>query len=231
MRFVEVPGGSFEIGDQFDEGNENEKSGWFYGDVSIQPFQMGAMEVTQAQWQAVMGSNPSKYKSDDLPVETVNLKDVQGFIKKLNARTGKRFRLPTEAEWEYACREGGKKVRFCNGSDLSNPSEINFDGSSNYKQPYSIAGEYREETTPVASFSPNSLGLYDMSGNVREWTCSEYKKRYDGSEQKCSVSARTYTLRGGSWNATPRRVRAANRNNNNPDNRNNNIGFRLARDN
>jgi formylglycine-generating enzyme required for sulfatase activity len=106
-------------------------------------------------------------------------------------------------------------VRFCNGKDEASKSEIHYGGS---------------ETKPVASFSPNSLSLYDMSGNVLEWTCSEYKANYDGSEQKCSVSARTYTLRGGSWNGLPRWVRAADRFNLNPDFRNNLIGFRLAQD-
>jgi len=216
MRLVEVPGGSFEIGDQFDEGNKDEKSGWFYGDVDIQPFWLGATEVTQAQWQAIMDSNPSQFKGDDRPVEEVSFNDVQKFIKKLNARTGKRFRLPTEAEWEYACREGGKKVRFCNGKDEASKSAIHYTSS---------------KTKPVASFSPNSLGLYDMSGNVWEWTCSEYKKSYDGSEQECAVSAEDYSLRGGSWVDKPWGVRAAGRSNYfYPDGRVSSVGFRLARD-
>jgi formylglycine-generating enzyme required for sulfatase activity len=189
MRFVEVPGGSFEIGDQFGEGAEDEQTSWLYGDVDIQPFRLGATEVTQAQWQAIMGSNLSEFKGDALPVERVSWYDVQGFIRKLNNRTGKKFRLPTEAEWEYACREGGRKVRYCNGKDEASKSGIHYNGG---------------ETKPVASFSPNSLGLYDMSGNVREWTCSEYKKRYDGSEEKCAVSARLYSVRGGSWRNTLR---------------------------
>jgi formylglycine-generating enzyme required for sulfatase activity len=215
MRFVEVPSGSFEIGDQFDEGNKDEKSGWFYGDVDIQPFWLGATEVTQAQWQAIMDSNPSQFKGDDRPVEEVSFNDVQKFIKKLNARTGKRFRLPTEAEWEYACREGGKKVRFCNGKDEASKSGIHYTSS---------------KTKPVASFSPNSLGLYDMSGNVWEWTCSEYKKSYDGSEQECAVSAEDYSLRGGSWDNGPWWVRAALRYVSYPDFRYYGVGFRLAQD-
>ena len=162
-------------------------------------------------------------------MEQVSWNDIQDFIKRLKTRTGKRFRLPTEAEWEYACREGGRKVRYCNGSDLSNSSEINFDGRSNYN--YSIVGEYRNETTPVASFSPNSLGLYDMSENVEAWTCSEYTDRYDGSEERCSVQADLYSLRGGSWYDGPGRVRAAFRSGNFPDYRLYHNGFRLARDN
>ena len=143
MRFVEVPGGSFAIGDQFDEGSDDEKPGWFYGDIEIRPFRLGSTEVTQVQWRAIMGSNPSEFKGDDLPVEQVSWRDIQEFIKKLNALTGKRFRLPTEAEWEYACREGGRKVRFCNGKDEASKSGIHY-GSS--------------KTKPVASFAQNSLG-------------------------------------------------------------------------
>jgi formylglycine-generating enzyme required for sulfatase activity len=214
-RFVEIPGGSFAIGDQFDEGTDDEKPGWFYGDIDIQPFQMGETEVTQAQWQAIMNNNPANFKGDDLPVENVSWKDIQQFIKKLNARSGKRFRLPTEAEWEYACREGGRKVRFCNGRDEASKSGIHY-GSS--------------KTKPVASFAQNSLGLYDMSGNVFEWTCSAYTKSYDGSEQKCSVSASKYSLRGGSWDLKPGGARAANRVGGSPDARGNFLGFRLAQD-
>ena len=230
MKFVSVPGGSFEIGDQFGEGYSNEQN---YRQITIKPFRLGATEVTQAQWRAVMGGNPSGFKGDDRPVEQVSWVDIQRFIKKFNARHGGkyRFRLPTESEWEYACREGGRKVRFCNGEDTADPSEMNFDSSANYKEPYSHVGEYRQQTTPAGSFPPNSLGLYDMSGNVYEWTCSQYKKSYDGSEQKCSVSARKYSLRGGSWLSRPWWVRAANRGDGTPAYRYSGLGFRLARDN
>ena len=164
-------------------------------------------------------------------MEQVSWYEIQEFIKKLNARTGERFRLPTESEWEYACREGGRKVRFCNGKNIADPSEINFYGGAEYKEPYSVAGVYRVGTTPVAIFAPNSLGLYDMSGNVDEWTCSSYNESYDGSEQECAVSASKYSLRGGSWSNYPGWVRAADRGSGNPDARGSAIGFRLARDN
>ena len=106
-------------------------------------------------------------------------------------------------------------MRFCNGKDKTSKSEIH------YRSP---------KTKPVASFAPNSLGLYDMSGNVWEWTCSEYKKSYDGSEQECSVSAEDYSLRGGSWLNEPRLVRSANRDYDGPGYRSFYLGFRLARD-
>ena len=231
MKFVSVPGGSFRIGDQFDEGSDDEQNN---RKITIQPFHLGATEVTQGQWKAVMSSNPSRFRGDDRPVEEVSRYNVQEFIRKLNSRHGGkyRFRLPTEAEWEYACREGGRKVRFCNSSDLANPSEMNFNGSAEKKEPYSVAGEYLEETTPAESFPPNSLGLYDMSGNVWEWTCSEYQDRYDGSEERCADQADRYSLRGGSWGSFPWGVRAAYRNHHLlPASRNDHIGFRLARDN
>ena len=106
-------------------------------------------------------------------------------------------------------------MRFCNGKDKASKSEIHFDGS---------------KSKPVASFAPNSLGLYDMSGNVAEWTCSAYTKSYDGSEVKCTDSASKYSLRGGSWSSGPRGVRVANRSGSYPGNRSYLIGFRLAQD-
>ena len=108
MKFVSVPGGSFQIGDPFGEGHESEQNN---RQITIKPFRLGAMEVTQAQWKAIMNNNPSWFKGDDLPVEEVSWKDIQEFIKKLNARSGKRFRLPTEAEWEYAARAGTTTAR------------------------------------------------------------------------------------------------------------------------
>jgi formylglycine-generating enzyme required for sulfatase activity len=215
MKFRRIPGGSFRMGSpSWEEGRDDDER---QHTVQVGEFWLGETEVTQAQWKAIMNNNPSEFKGDDLPVEQMQFNDVQQFIKRLNARTGKRFRLPTEAEWEYACREGGRKVRYCNGKDEASKSEIHYGGF---------------KTKPVASFSPNSLGLYDMSGNVYEWTCSEYKKRYDGSEEKCIVSAsRHSSLRGGSWGGIPRRVRAANRYVNDfLDAHYNYIGFRLARD-
>ncbi len=141
MKFQKIPGGSFRMGSpssEHDRGNDETPH-----TVRVGEFWLGATEVTQAQWQAVMGSNPSHFKGDDRPVEKVSWNDVQVFIKKLNARTGKRFRLPTEAEWEYACREGGRKVRFCNGKDEASKSGIHYG---------------RSKTKPVASFAQNSLG-------------------------------------------------------------------------
>jgi len=188
--------------------------------VRVGEFWLGETEVTQAQWQAVMGSNPSYFKGSDRPVEQVSWKDVQEFIRKLNNRTGKRFRLPTEAEWEYAARAGTQTSRYWGEGIGSNNANCNGCGSRWDKR----------QTAPVGSFSPNTFGLFDMLGNVWEWTCSQYKKRYDGSDQKCAVSARKYSLRGGSWNDAPGFVRSAYRHSFGPGYRFHSLGFRLARD-
>ena len=144
--------------------------------VSVGEFWLGETEVTQAQWQAVMGSNPSKFRGNDLPVESVSWKDVQEFIRKLNARSGKRFRLPTEAEWEYAARAGTQTAYYWGEGFGRNNANCWGCGSRWDKR----------QTAPVGSFKPNAFGLFDMLGNVWEWTCSKYKKSYDGTEEKCA---------------------------------------------
>ncbi|OWY19433.1 hypothetical protein B6N25_14300 [Sphingobacteriales bacterium TSM_CSS] len=140
------------------------------------------------------------------------------------------YRLPTEAEWEYAAREGGKKVRFGNGQNILRATEANFDGSASYKQPYSEVGEYREKTVGVDSFKPNGLGLYNMSGNVWEW-CWDWYGNYQNSPQanpRGAAGGSFRVLRGGSWGSLPQGCRVACRNSNAPDYRDNYYGFRLA---
>jgi len=227
--FALVKGGCFEMGDTFGEGDSDEKP---VHKVCVDDFYLGTHEVTQGEWQKVMGNNPSNFKNGDTyPVEQVSWNDVQDFIKRLNQQTDGKYRLPTEAEWEFACREGGKKIRFGNGKDVIDPDEANFDGSSEYKQPYSRSGQYRKKTTPVGSFAPNSLGLFDMSGNVWEWTADWYGN-YSGSSQNNPKGANSGSLRvkrGGSWLATPWALRCADRYRLKPGNRGNYLGFRLLR--
>jgi formylglycine-generating enzyme required for sulfatase activity len=192
-----------------------------------QDFQLGKYEVTQAQWTGIMGSNPSGYKDDNLPVENVSYDDIQIFLEKLNAQTGKYYRLPTEAEWEYAAR-ADTTTAFYTG-DCINTQQANYNGNTDYNDCGAKTGVYLEKTTPVGSYPPNPWGLYDMAGNVYEWTCSVYVKNYDGNEQRCADSATSRVLRGGgSWGSDATRTRSAIRYNGTPINQDYHVGFRLA---
>jgi formylglycine-generating enzyme required for sulfatase activity len=162
-----------------------------------------------------------------------NNSDTKKWIVTMNL-AAKGYRLPTEAEWEYAAREGGKKVRFGNGRDIINPSEINFDASASYKKDFSIVGEYRQKTVSVDDLSANSLGLKHMSGNVWEWCADWYGDTYyavsEGARNPTGPSSGQYrVLRGGSWYYLPVNCRAADRYRASPDHRHDGIGFRVVR--
>ena len=155
-------------------------------------YYIGKYEVTQALWQTVMGNNPSEFKGDNLPVETVSWYDCQEFISKLNRITGKMFRLPTEAEWEYAAR-GGNKSRGYQYSGSNNLSDVAWYGNNS-----------GDETHAVGTKQPNELGIYDMSGNVDEW-CQDWKGAYSSSSQVNPTGANSGSsrvIRGGSWDAS-----------------------------
>jgi hypothetical protein len=175
------------------------------GIVATKSFYIGKYEVTQAQWKAVMGNNPSNFKGDNLPVESVSWNDVQEFIKKLNAMTGREYRLPTEAEWEYAAREG------------KNNSSYEYSGSNSIGNVAWYVDNSGSTPHIVGTKQANALGIYDMSGNVWEW-CQDC---YDSS---CSPRV----LRGGSWYDLASYCRVADRFYNSPGDRYNRIGFRLA---
>jgi formylglycine-generating enzyme required for sulfatase activity len=179
------------------------------------PFYIGAYEVTQREWSAVMGSNPSHFRSfgAGLPVEEVNWYEVHEFIRRLNARGAGRFRLPTEAEWEYACR-AGTSTPYAFGSQLST-ADANYDGR--YPLPGQAMGEYRGRPIAVGSLRANKWGLYDMHGNVWEW-CED---AYD-SERKI--------IRGGSWYFNADSARCALRYTHRPQDRGFSLGFRLVRE-
>ena len=157
------------------------------------------------------------------PVIHVSWNDATEYCKWLSRKTSKDYRLPTEAEWEFAAREGGKKVRFGNGKDIADLSEINLD----IRQ---FSGDYRQKTMTVNSLTPNALGLYHMSGNVWEW-CNDWYSYYDRdtvSNPTGVVAGSSRVLRGGGWNGYPQSCRASNRNDYTPTNRDLNLGFRLA---
>ena len=143
------------------------------------------------------------------------------------------YRLPTEAEWEYAAREGGKKVRFGNGQNTLRATEANFDASKDYKEPYSEVGEYKERTVAVDSFAPNALGLYNMSGNVWEWCwdwySEDYYKNSPVQNPRGPEEGDYRVVRGGSWGGTPFICRAALRYTYDPNYRDHLVGFRLCR--
>ena len=214
---VIVPAGSFTMG-SIDYPDEKPAHS-----VTIQIFALGRTEVTQGQWKAVMGSNPSHFGNcgDDCPVENVSWEDIQGSIQKLNARTGKTYRLPSEAEWEYAAR-GGNNGKWSFGNEVSLLDQ--------YAWYYDNSGS---KTHPVAGKQANAWGLFDMSGNVMEWTQDCWNASYSGAPSDGSAwtagNCGQRVLRGGSWENIRWSARAANRNWFDSAFRNNFIGFRLAR--
>ncbi len=230
---VFIKGGCFDMGDTFGEGSSNEKP---VHEVCVDDFYLGEHEVTQGEWKEIMGNNPAYFKSgDDYPVETVSYDDIQEFTRKLNRKTGKRYRLPTEAEWEYAARERGKKVRYAGGfsneNDLQRYANL-CDVNCKYDWKKKNQDDGFKETSPVKRYKPNSLGLYDMSGNVWEWVSDWYDDKYYKNSPRSNPSdpnsGKYRVLRGGSWNGEPDGLRAANRYRNVPTEQFNAFGFRLA---
>ena len=180
---------------------------------------------TQEGLQAVYSINKNSKDSNNS-----NTSDTKKWLV-TTSRSANGYRLPTEAEWEYAARAGGKKVRFGNGKDIADPKEINFDASSGGKKAYSVVGEYRQKTLPVGSFSPNTLDLFDMSGNVWEW-CGDWYGTYPSSasnDPQGATGGSRRVIRGGSWYLDPAGVRVAYCVIFTPDDRDDDLGFRLAR--
>lgn len=213
MVFVE--GGTFKMGSDDSEAYSWEKP---VHQVTLNSYCIGKYEVTQELWEVVMGSNPSHFKGARRPVEQVSWDDCQVFIRKLNSLTGKNFKLPTEAQWEYAAR-GGKKSRGYKYSGSNTIGDVAWytDNSGN-------------KTHDVGTKIPNELGLYDMAGNVCEW-CSDWYGDYSSSSQTnpSGPSSGSYRVsRGGSWCYIARRCRVSNRNCSTPDYRLNFFGFRLC---
>ncbi|WP_377473908.1 MAG: bifunctional serine/threonine-protein kinase/formylglycine-generating enzyme family protein [Microcoleus anatoxicus] len=224
---IAIPGGSFVMGSPSTEAERTDSEGP-QRTVTVAPFFMGKYEVTQAQYQAVMGNNPSNFKGAKRPVESVNWDEAVEFCRKLTQKTGKSYRLPSEAEWEYACR-AGTTTPFYFGDTIT-PDLVNYDG--NY--PYGAApkGLDRQQTTDVGSFPPNSFGLYDMHGNVWEWCSDKYHDNYSGAPNDGSsweTGGSEYRVqRGGSWNDDAVNCHGALRGRNSAGNRSSLFGFRVA---
>jgi formylglycine-generating enzyme required for sulfatase activity len=230
--FIRIPGGTYTMGclDGRDtDCDDDEKP---HHEVTVSTFSISKYEVTQAQWRAVMGSDPPYLYNkgcDQCPVEQVSWNDTQEFLQKLNAQTGQNYRLPTEAEWEYAARGGNKSQGYLySGSNTigevawysDNAEQGNTHGS-------------KKTTRPVGGKKPNELGLYDMSGNVEEW-CSDWygEDYYQNSPQqnpRGSDEGSYHVLRGGCWYYSPHFSRATSRYYLRPAFGYINIGFRLAR--
>jgi len=219
-KMVSVSGGTFKMGATSEQGygDDNEKP---VHNVTLSSYFIGQTEVTQALWTAVMETNPSNWKGDNLPVEQVSWDDCQLFITKLNKLTGQNFRLPTEAEWEYAAR-GGKQSRGYKYSGGSIYNVAWYNGNSNYKTP------------PVATMRSNELGLYDMSGNVYEW-CQDRYDSYRGYSQTNPTGPSTGSARvrrGGCWttleDSSYDNCRISSRTYSQPSQQTNRTGFRLA---
>ena len=183
---------------------------------------MGKFEVTQAQWETVMGNNPSWFKGANRPVEQVSWNDAQAFLKKLNAASVQ-FRLPSEAEWEYAAR-AGTQTAYSFGDDPARLGEYAWYGYENN------AGK---QTHPVGQKKPNAFGLYDMHGNVWEWVADTYHDNYTGAPTDGSVwgnldDTKAKVLRGGSWSLNQNRCRSASRHGYDPDGQDSNLGCRVV---
>ncbi|MFN6364619.1 MAG: SUMF1/EgtB/PvdO family nonheme iron enzyme [Aphanizomenon sp.] len=209
LEMIAIPGGTFLMGspenevERFsDESPQHE--------VTVPGFFIGKYQLTQLQYQTIMGTNPSYFKGDNRPVEGVGWEDAVKFCQKLNHRTLGNYRLPSEAEWEYACR-AGTKTPFHFGDNVTTDL-VNYNG--NYPYPSAPKGKYREQTTDVGIFPPNAFGLYDMHGNVWEWCEDERHENYinaptDGSSWQSRISLGQKVLRGGCWHDYARYCRSA----------------------
>lgn len=219
---VVLPAGQFVMGSHE---RENEKPS---RRVNVkQSIAIGKYEVTQAQWQAIMGHNPSQFSGcSDCPVERVSWNDVQEYIQKLNQKTGQLYRLPSEAEWEYACKAGSAQSVYCGGDSL--------DGVAWFFNNTKTWAMGNRSSQSVGKKTPNAWGLYDMSGNVFEWVSDHYHHNYSGAPS----DARSWTadgdanarlVRGGGWNSLPDDMRASGRSIASPTARDASTGFRLVR--
>ncbi|NJO74943.1 MAG: formylglycine-generating enzyme family protein [Leptolyngbyaceae cyanobacterium RM1_406_9] len=238
LDMVLVPSGTFIMGSPNNEPDHSDDEEPQH-EVTVAQFFMGRYPITQAQWGFVarlpqvnreLDPTPSRFNGGDRPVEQVSWYEAVEFCDRLSQHTGKHYRLPSEAEWEYACRAGTMSP-FHFGETIT-PDLANYNGDYTYGD--GLKGVYRKETTPVGSFGfANAFGLYDMHGNVWEWCQDHWYSNYegaptDGSAWLSDEEDANRTLRGGSWNYAPWDCRSAYRNSYSPDNRNDSFGFRVV---
>ena len=238
LDMVLVPAGTFTMGSPDDEPERDESEGPQH-EVTLRSFFMGCYPVTQAQWQAVAALEkvkidlkpaPLNFNGANLPVEQVSWYEAVEFCERLKKHTKRPYRLPSEAEWEYACR-AGTTTPFAFGKTLMTDA-ANYDGNWTYND--GPEGEYREQTTPVDEFDiANAFGLCDMHGNVWEWCADHWHDNYEGAPANGSAwltaeETSNRVLRGGSWNDDPRYCRSANRGYIRPGYRSLKFGFRVC---
>lgn len=209
LELVAVPGGSFRMGSIHGHGYPDEEPQHF---VQVAPFWLGKTPVTQAQWRAVMGAHRGRFEGPDLPVDSVSWDDSVRFCQRLSKKSGRRYALPSEAQWEYACR-AGSLTAFAWGpvatSDLAN-----YNGEFSHLG--GPRGVYRHKLLPVMSLPPNAFGLYEMHGNLWEWCADAWHEDYtgaaaDGSPWLGGPNTEFRTARGGCWHDIPEVCRAASR--------------------
>ena len=237
ITMVKVKGGTFQMGATSEQGRDVVSDVKPAHRVTLSDYYIGQTEVTQALWQAVMGSNPSNWKGSNLPVEQVSWNDCQQFITKLNQITGRRFRLPTEAEWEYAARGGNmsRGYKYAGSNDISsvawywaNSGDSRLSGDFAWDR---VSANHCR-THPVGQKQANELGIYDMSGNVYEWCQDWYDDKYyskSPSTNPCNNTSASFRVdRGGGWNYDAGVCRVSYRCGNTPDGISSSIGLRLA---
>ncbi len=229
MKLAYIPAGEFLMGLAASEENRINRARQHRVRIT-KPFFLGVFPVTQAQYKEVTGMNPSHFRGDNLAVEMVTWEDAVDFCHELSSKEGTTYRLPTEAEWEFACRAGTTTPHHF-GSVL-NGKQANCDG----RHPYGTEtkGPYLGRTSDVGSYAPNAWGLHDMHGNVWEWCRDWYDKDYywqSPVDDPAGPKLGSYRVRrGGSWDSNARFCGAATRSNYAPDRCRNYLGFRIARD-